>query len=251
MCLVAIAWKSHPRWRLLMAGNRDEFHERPTAPLAPWAAPRQGVLAGRDLRSGGSWMGIGPGGRAAVVTNVRDPLATASGPSRGHLIADYLAADADAAAFAEALAARAAAYPPFNLLLADADRCRYLGNHPAAAAELAPGVHGMSNGALDAPWPKTRRLTAALEAWVAGGDPSPDPLWAALADEHPATDADLPDTGVGLALERRLSPAFIRGAHYGTRASTLLAIDHAGHGWIRERRFGPDGRALGETGLES
>ena len=112
MCLVALAWKTHPRWRLLLAGNRDEFHERPTAPLAQWAAPAERVLAGRDLRSGGSWVGLGLDGRAAVVTNVRDPLVTASGRSRGHLIADYLSGSADAATYARELAAAGQSYRP-------------------------------------------------------------------------------------------------------------------------------------------
>lgn len=251
MCLVALSWLSHPRWRLLLAGNRDEFHERPTAPLQPWPAPHAGVLAGRDLRSGGSWVGIDRRGRAAVVTNVRDPLASASGPSRGRLIADYLAGSADAAAYAEVMRGKAAEYPPFNLLLADAERCQYLGNHPADCRALAPGIHGMSNGRLDAPWPKTRRLSERLADWQASGASAFDRLWDALADETLAADATLPDTGVGLELERRLSPAFIRGHDYGTRASTIVAIDHDGHGWIHERRFGPDGAPLGETRLET
>lgn len=251
MCLVAISWQSHPRWRLLLAGNRDEFHARPTVALHAWPPPHAGVLAGRDLRSGGSWVGIDRQGRAAVVTNVRDPLASTSGPSRGRLIADYLAGPVDAQAYAEAMHGCATEYPPFNLLLADAGRCQYLGNHPADARELAPGLHGLSNGRLDAPWPKTRRLLERLADWQASGAAGFEPLWEALADETLAADASLPDTGIDLDLERRLSPAFIRGHDYGTRASTLVAIDHAGHGWIHERRFGPDGVFLGETRLES
>lgn len=250
MCLVALAWKSHPRWRLVLAGNRDEFHARPTAPLASWPPPHANVLAGRDLRSGGSWMGIASHGRAAVVTNFRDPLASTSGPSRGQLIADYLCGDTGPASFAQSLAARAADYPPFNLVLADAEHCQYLGNHPSANRRLEPGIHGLSNGALDAPWPKTRQLTAELERWLSHADDGLEPLWNALANETVAADALLPDTGIGLALERRLSPAFIRGHDYGTRASTLLAIDHTGHGWIHERRYGPDGTPQGQTRLE-
>jgi uncharacterized protein with NRDE domain len=108
----------------------------------------------------------------------------------------------------------------------------------------------MSNGALDAPWPKTRRLVSVLGEWLGGADETLDPLWAALADERVASDAELPDTGVGLELERRLSAAFIRGRDYGTRASTILMVDHAGGGWIHERRFGPDGLFLGQTRLD-
>ena len=250
MCLVALAWKTHPRWRLLMAGNRDEFHARPAAPLQRWPSPYDNVIAGRDLRSGGSWMGVNLRGQAAVVTNVRDPSAAAGGPSRGELIASYLAGGQPATDYADTLASRASAFAPFNLLVADAESCSYLGNHPQARQDLAPGVHGMSNGALDAPWPKTRRLMGVLEDWLAAGNDGLEPLWAALADEQQAQDAQLPSTGVPLELERLLSSAFIRGTDYGTRASTIVAIGQYGGGFIHERRFGPDGVYLGEARME-
>lgn len=251
MCLLALAWKTHPRWQLVMAGNRDEFHARPTAPLAAWPAPDDGVLAGRDLRSGGSWAGLGAGGRMAVVTNVRDPQARQTGPSRGALVADYLRADTPAAAFAAALAVRAPALAPFNLLLADRDSCQFLGNHPQARQLLAPGVHGMSNGALDAPWPKTVRLKAALQVWIDHHDDDLAPLWQALADDTRADDSALPDTGIGLERERWLSSAFIRSPEYGTRASTIIALDAHGQGFIHERRFDADGSCSGQTRLST
>lgn len=250
MCLVALAWKTHPRWRLVVAGNRDELHARPTAPLAAWAdAP---VLAGRDLRSGGTWMGLGPAGRVAVVTNVRDGLAQPfDGPSRGALPVAFLGGADPATAHAAELADRAARYAPFNLVLADAGGCAYVGNHPGSGAHaIAPGVHGLSNGAFDAPWPKTRRLRDALREWALAGGDDPQPLWDALVDERIAADDTLPDTGVGLDLERRLSPAFIRQREYGTRASTLILVGHDGDARIHERRFGPEGVYEGETVLE-
>ncbi|MFI8717207.1 NRDE family protein [Stenotrophomonas sp. NPDC077464] len=249
MCLLALAWKVHPRWQLLMVGNRDEFHQRPTAALSAWPAPDHGVLAGRDLRSGGTWAGVGADGRMAVVTNVRDPLARQTGPSRGALVADYLRATTPAAHVADALAADAAAFAPFNLLLADRDSCQFLGNHPLRRQALGPGIHGMSNGPLDAPWPKTLALNAALQAWVDAGRDDLSPLWAALADETRADDSRLPDTGIGLERERWLSPAFIRSADYGTRASTVIALDAKGNGFIRERRFDPAGACIGDTAL--
>lgn len=234
-----------------MAGNRDEFHARPSAALERWAPPQGDVIAGRDLRSGGTWMGVDDKGRAAVITNVRDPTAASGGPSRGALVADYLAgAGASAAEQIDRLSPHAGDYAPFNLLLADADGCHYLGNRPFARQALSPGVHGMSNGALDAPWPKTRRLMTALEAWLAQDDPPLDALWAALADDWRPADADLPATGIALPLERHLSAAFIRGEDYGTRASTLVAIDHGGHGFIVERRFGPQGVFLGQSRVD-
>lgn len=251
MCLVALAWNVHPRWRLVVAGNRDELHARPTAALSRWTdAP---VLAGRDLRSGGTWMGLGPGGRAAVVTNVRNGLAQPfAGPSRGALPVAFLSGSDAAIAHAAALAARADHYAPFNLVMADANGCAYVGNHPGSGAHaIAPGVHGLSNGAFDAPWPKTLLLRSALRLWAQAGDHDPQPLWDALADERIAADDTLPDTGVGLELERRLSPAFIRQHEYGTRASTLLLVDHNGHARIHERRFGPNGVFEGETVLHN
>ncbi|KRG64106.1 hypothetical protein ABB26_09205 [Stenotrophomonas humi] len=250
MCLVTLAWNSHPRWRLAMAGNRDEFHARPTAPLQRWAEPQESVIAGRDLRSGGSWMGVNARGHAAVVTNVRDPTAATGGPSRGELIASYLGGALDATHYTRALANRAGEFAPFNLLVADAKTCTYLGNHPAGWQNLPPGIHGMSNGSLDAPWPKTLRLMRAMETWSTQETPTLDPLWRALADETRAADTALPHTGVPIELERRLSSAFIRGADYGTRASTVILIDHAGRGFIHERRFGPEGVFQGETRVE-
>ena len=248
MCVVAFAWSAHPRWRFVLAGNRDEFHGRPTAPLAPW--PDSRLLAGRDLQSGGTWVGIGPAGKVAVVTNVRDGLPPPhAGPSRGALPVAFLSGDLTAEACTAALEPTAAAYAPFHLVLADAGGCWHLGNHPPGRERLAPGVHGISNGRLDAPWPKTRRLARALADWLDADADDPGALWLALADERPADDDELPDTGVGLALERTLSPVFIRGPRYGTRASTLIVVDHAGRAVIHERRFGPAGTPEGETRL--
>jgi uncharacterized protein with NRDE domain len=251
MCLITFAWDAHPRWRLLLLGNRDEAHARPTAPLARWADAPQ-VMAGRDLQASGTWMGVSGDGRAGVVTNVRDPAANLKGASRGLLVADYLRASEPARRYAAMLQESGACYRPYNLLLFDARTAIYLGNHPNRRLEqVRPGVHGVSNADFNAPWPKTRTLKARLTEWLRESDGNDfAPLFAALADDAEWPDAVLPDTGVGIDLERRLSAAFIRGHRYGTRASTLIAIDRAGAGCIIERRFGPDGLALGETRLD-
>ena len=204
MCLVTLAWKCHPRWRLLMAGNRDEFHARPTAALHAWPDSPAAVIAGRDLRSGGSWMGINGNGHAAVVTNVRDPTAATGGPSRGELIAGYLEGNVGATAYTDALALRAAEFAPFNLLVADADHCAYLGNRPAAHRVLQPGIHGMSNGALDAPWPKTRRLMQVLDGWLESGEEALDVIWQALAGR--GTAGHRRSTGTGADALQRVHP---------------------------------------------
>ncbi|GAB3780398.1 NRDE family protein [Dyella agri] len=250
MCLIAFAWQTHPRWRLVLAGNRDEFHARPSAPLARWN--ELPIVGGRDLEAGGTWLGVTDAGRCCVVTNVRDPRDPQLGASRGLLATDYLAGTADATVHAQQLLAQAAGYRPFNLLTFDAKAAFYLGNRPEPRAQaVTPGVHGLSNADFNTPWPKTRTLMARLGAWIERGDADDfAPLFTALADERQAPDADLPDTGIGLERERWLSAAFIRGERYGTRASTVVAIAHDGHGVIVERGFGPEGRFLGESRLD-
>jgi uncharacterized protein with NRDE domain len=250
MCLIAFAWNVHPRWRLVLAGNRDEFHARPSAALARWSGAR--IIGGRDLQAGGTWLGVTDEGRCCVVTNVRDPRDPQRGASRGLLATDYLGGGVGALAHASALLAVAADYRPFNLLTFDAQAAFYLGNHPGPHAQaVTPGVHGLSNADFNTPWPKTRVLMEQLQRWIGAGDDADfAPLFAALADERRAPDAQLPDTGVGLERERWLSSAFIRGEQYGTRASTVVAIGHHGEGLIVERRFGPGGRFDGETTLK-
>lgn len=254
MCLIALAWRTHPRYRLVLAANRDEFHDRPTLPLEPWRDdPR--VVGGRDALHGGGWLAL-RGRRLAAVTNVRRPGDDA-GRTRGALVAEFVRS-AHAADASNPLAREALAYRPFNLLACDGETLTFAtnranGERGFAMRALAPGVHGVSNGALDAPWPKTAALMAKLEDWRASPAARSDaldlaPLFDALADQTIAPDDALPDTGVGAELERFLSPAFIRSARYGTRASTvaLIAEDHAR---IVERRFGPEGACLGETDL--
>lgn len=248
MCLLAFAWNAHPRWRLVLAGNRDEFHARPSASLARW--PDRAIVAGRDLEAGGTWLGVTPAGRCATVTNVRDPRASHAGRSRGLLVSDYLDGTPGAVAQADALWKDAAAYRPFNLLLFDARDAVFLGNHPEPhRAAITPGIHGLSNADLDTPWPKLVALRARLAAWIAGPAEDPRELLAALADERVAADADLPDTGIGRERERALSAAFVRGETYGTRASSVVAFAHDGSGMICERAFGPAGKPGPETTL--
>lgn len=252
MCLLAVAWKVHPRWSVVMAGNRDEAHERPTAALARWPGAA-GILAGQDLRSGGTWAGLSTSGRMAVVTNVRDPrISLPQAPSRGVLPVDFLSAQATAPDMAEQVLRRASGFAPFNLLVADPDEAYFVSNYPEPRRlALTPGVHGLSNGDLDEPWPKTRDLMRALSDWMNTGEEDLDRLWLALANDRTASDADLPDTGVGLERERLLSAAFIRNPVYGTRASTIIAIDQQGSGWISERRFDASGALTGETTLST
>lgn len=249
MCVVAFAVDAHPRWRLLLVGNRDEAHARPSAPLARWQGS-PGLLGGRDLEAGGTWLGVREPDRIAVVTNVRDPAAAHDGASRGLLVTDFLRGIDPVAQHAATLAVDAARYRPFNLLLFDRDGATFVSNHPSLRVQaITAGVHGLSNGELDAEWPKVRRACMALRDWIDAGHEDFTPLLDALADESLAPDAALPDTGVGIEMERRLSPLFVRGECYGTRATTLVAVARAGRGCIIERRFGPHGVPQGQTDL--
>lgn len=261
MCLIALAWRMHPRYRLILAANRDEFHARPTLALAEWQDAPQ-VVGGRDALHGGSWLAL-RGRRLAAVTNVRRPPEQ-EGRSRGGLVADFVRSDDGAVAAMQSLAGDAMRYRPFNLLVHDGAALAFASNRSDTATgpgfatrTLEPGIHGVSNGALDAPWPKTAMLMTRLGDWMASSaadlpaDSAPglEPLFAALADTTLATDDRLPDTGIGLERERFLSPAFIAHPGYGTRASTvvLIADDHAE---IVERRFGAGGSLLGESRMK-
>ena len=244
MCLIALAWKVDPRFNLVVAANRDEWRERPAKPLHWWEDhPR--ILAGRDLKAGGTWMGITQGGRFAAVTNFRDPSDKRSTAiSRGTLVADFLLANENAETFLFRLAARADLFNGFNLVLFDGERLMYFGSHEAVPRPVEPGVHGLSNHLLDEPWPKVVRARRAMQAALAEADPVPT-LFDLLADARGAEDYELPDTGVGLAWERRLAPPLITGADYGSRASTVATITAAGDVTFEERSLADDGSVAG------
>jgi uncharacterized protein with NRDE domain len=251
MCLAAFALNAHPRFPLVIAANRDEFFARPAAPMA-WWREQPDLLAGRDLGAGGSWFGLTRGGRLALLTNVREPGRNdPAAPSRGALVLDALFHDGDAPAFAAGLAP---GYNGFNLVTGDLRRntWHWISNRAAAPVALAPGLHALSNAALDTPWPKTLGLRAALADALERTDDAralAGQLLHALADATPAPDAALPDTGVGLARERLLSPRFIRipdperpgQAVYGTRCSTVLVREADGRTLAIERSVTAEG----------
>lgn len=252
MCLITFAWHPGSAQPLRLAANRDEFHARPSAPLAFWGEPH-GLLGGRDLEAGGTWLAANQQGRVAALTNVRDPrLGTpASAPSRGELVASALQSCDIETWLLEMASAAAERYAGFNLLVATTERLWHLhrGFEGITLTEVAKGVHGLSNATLNTPWPK---LTAVKHALAHSGPAT----WRcatqdALHNPRVAPDASLPDTGVGLTLERQLSAAFIIGEQYGTRATTWLTLGQQGEVAITEQRFGPLGRFDGETTLSS
>jgi uncharacterized protein with NRDE domain len=256
MCLLVVGWQAHPQYRVVVAANRDEFHARPTAPIAPWAGqPR--LLAGRDLQAGGTWLGLDADRRFGLVTNYRElarPRHTA--PSRGRLVPQFLAAPLSADHYLRSLEADAQGYAGFNLLLCDGERLMYASNRAEQfARELEPGLHGLSNHLLDTPWPKLQRVRGEVAAWIErarGGAAAPDMaadaewLMAVFADRRRAPAPHDPSSGLSPEWEQRLSSPFVLDADYGTRCTTVLLLGHDGRTWISERRYDPQGRATGQ-----
>jgi uncharacterized protein with NRDE domain len=248
MCLAVVALDAHPRYTLVVAANRDEFHARATAPAHWWD---EGWLAGRDLAGGGTWLGVTRAGRWALLTNIReparyDPLA----PSRGELVTRVLAAPGDAGRALAEVAGDGACHNGFNLLAGEDGGAYWGSNRERQTRALAAGIHGLSNDRLDTPWPKVVRTKAAVAAWCAAGGTDAaalERLFAILGARQPAADSELPHTGIPLARERALSSPFIVSGEYGTRSSTVLAIARDGEARFVERSFDPAGEPLGEV----
>ena len=247
MCLILIAHCADPRYRLVVAANRDEFFRRPTAPADYWSDAHH-VLGGRDLDKGGTWMGVATDGRWAAVTNFRD--GTTPGPgtrSRGELVASYLLDSLPPQSYVSSVRQIADDYHGFNLLVGSQDGLHYLSNKNNAPMMLAPGIYGLSNGLLDMPWPKVERGKLALRQALAAGAESDgliDTLLTALADRRIAAERALPRTGISKDWEQRLSAAFIGAPGYGTRASTVLLMEHDGQVHFREHSFGENGEMI-------
>jgi len=239
MCLLFIAIDARPRYPLVIAANRDEFYDRPTAPLGFWEdAPH--VLAGRDGVAGGTWLGITRNGRWAAVTNVREARAMTPERSRGHLVSDFLRGDEPAAHYAETVLRRGDDYAGFNLVVGDGPAAFHCSNRQPTVTRLRSGVYGLSNHLLDTPWPKLVRGKERFAQRVSGEGPlEEEALFGVLAHRERPPDDALPDTGVGLETERVLSSAFIAVEGYGTRSSTVLTLDRDGQVTMTERRFPP------------
>ncbi|HZT63789.1 MAG TPA: NRDE family protein [Burkholderiales bacterium] len=245
MCLIALAWRTHPSYRLVVAANRDEYFGRLSAPAGFWDDHR-GVLAGRDLEAGGTWLGITLDGRFAALTNYRNPADRRTGvPSRGALVSDFLTGKNGPAEYVKDVGRAAASYNGFSLLVGDKDALWFVSNRGGAPVRVAPGVHGLSNHLLDTPWPKVERARAKLAKQLE----EPFDTMAAfdlLGDTERAPNAELPSTGVSLELEERLSAIRILAAGgYGTRCSTVLCFTNDGRVEFHERSYREDGGTAG------
>ncbi|HMA66946.1 MAG TPA: NRDE family protein [Desulfosalsimonadaceae bacterium] len=242
MCLIAVAFHCHPDYPLILAANRDEFYQRPTAGLGFWSEVPS-ILGGRDLKSMGTWLAVSTTGRIGAVTNYRDPASLTrapQGPSRGLLIKNFLTCSKDAVEYLKGVQAEKHLYEGFNLLTGSSRRLYWYSNASDTMEELSPGIHGISNHLLNTPWPKVEKIKTAL-AGLLQTNPGllPEPFFASLSDQIKPADARLPDTGVGLEWERTLSPVFTTSSVYGTRSSSLIFIHRTGKVTFYERLFAP------------
>jgi len=241
MCLILLAYKYHPKYKLILLANRDEFYQRPSLSLDYWPdAPA--ILAGRDLQNNGTWLGITLTGRLAAVTNFRDPVNLRSGaPSRGLLVKNYLNGNQPPRDYLETISSKSERYNGFNLLVGDQNQMYYFSNYSPNIVKVNAGIHGLSNHLLNSAWPKVttgkRRLKKLLDQ---SSKVMPEDLFTLLTDCTTPDDSQLPNTGIGLAWERILAPLFIISPKYGTRCSSVILVNKSGQIQFNERTYSSD-----------
>ncbi len=238
MCLILLALQKHPFYKLIVAANRDEYYDRPSASPTFWnEAPA--VLAGRDLKGGGTWLGITRKGRIAAVTNYRDPASVKiNAPSRGLLVKEFLLSQENPVEYLRRIHREREKYNGFNIVLGQRDELFWYSNRCGEIPKLSPGVYGISNRLLDTPWAKIIKSKQRMNELLTNHqDTLPENLFQLLHDRTPASDDMLPDTGVGITWERLLSPIFIASPTYGTRSSTLIFIDRNDRVDFMDRAF--------------
>lgn len=239
MCLIVLSLNEHPEYPLIVAANRDEFYDRKTAPAAFWEDHPE-ILGGRDLVAYGTWLAMNRNGRVAMVTNYRDlSRQKKDAPSRGELVTDYLLSDLHPLAYMEEVARRGDEYNGFNLIVGNPRELYYYSNYGDGVTAVRPGLHGISNHLLNTPWPKVRKATQTIGGLIRNGVADPEPFLDALYDDTTAPDEELPDTGVGLDWERRLSSVFIKSKGYGSRCSTVIQVDRDNRVRFTERVYDP------------
>ncbi|MGD9055615.1 MAG: NRDE family protein [Desulfobacterales bacterium] len=238
MCLILFSYQTHPVFRLILAANRDEFYDRPTSALAYWS-DHPDVLAGRDLKGNGTWLGVSLSGRIAAITNYRDPAALIpNAPSRGILIRDYLVGNSSPQDYLDAVSKIGQRYNGFNLIAGDSGGLYYYSNRSSGVQQLGPGIYGISNHLIDTAWPKIQRGKALLTDQLNGCQKiNAEKILGILEDRWQPADAELPETGVGLEWEQILAPMFIISPEYGTRSSSVVLIQQSGEITFWERTF--------------
>ncbi|MDO9553580.1 NRDE family protein [Rhodonellum sp.] len=236
MCLIAFNWNNHPEYKMVLVANRDEFFERPSAPLQLWDS---GFYAGKDLRAGGTWMGIHPNGRFATLTNFRDLKNPRKDPTtRGNLVKDFLEGTLDPKEYLTMIQKEKDEYEGFNLVIGNHEKLYYLSNYADGIQEVEPGLHGLSNAFLNTPWEKVKIAKSGLLEKIEAQELDLENLIPTLHSRQMEPDHLLPDTGLSVREEKQLSAQFINvGDYYGTINSTVILWKHTGEVEMMERTF--------------
>lgn len=240
MCLIIFSWKNHPKYPLILAANRDEFYNRKTRPAQFWEE-KPGILAGKDLEAGGTWMGISKTGRIAMITNYRDlSNIRPDAPSRGKLVLNYLTSEEKSKEYLTPFEKPGNPFNGYNLIVGNPEELFYQSNYSEKGIEKIPtGVHGLSNALLNTPWPKLELGKKKLQNIIKADDIDPESLFTMMYNDHCFPDKELPDTGIGIEKEKMLSSMFIKSPNYGSRCSTVLLIDLHGNAIFVERTYNP------------
>lgn len=245
MCLVVFGWQTHPDYRLILAGNRDESHRRPTQD-AHWWPDDPSILAGRDLQAGGTWLGVSKSGRFATVTNFREgPRSQAGFESRGALVTDFVTGSQSPQDFESSISN--GQYAGFSLLVSDGNAMSYLSNRDDLESDLSPGVYGLSNASLDTPWPKVLRSRSGLESLLSSNTANETELMRLLSDRTPASVDQISNEDLPFETARAVTAPFIVAPEYGTRSTTTVLWGTDGVIEFCERRFDTSGKSTGES----
>lgn len=248
MCIVTFHFQQHPKYKLIVAANRDEFYERPAAPVHFWE-DQPNVLAGRDLEAKGTWLGMTKEGKFATLTNYRHPkyFNDKDKRTRGEIVTDFLTSSIHPKKYLQQLHEDRQQYSGFNTIVGNGDELYYYGNEQGKIIKIDPGTHSLSNQLLNTPWPKVQRAKTMLHDYVTTHETiDPNELFNQLRNDTIAPDEQLPDTGVGIELERQVSSIFIKTDGYGTRVSTVILITHDNEVQFIERTF-KEGTFVKET----
>ncbi len=237
MCLLLIAYKRHPNYKLIVAANRDEFHERPTVPAHFWTGDNS-LLAGKDLKENGTWMGITKSGRFASLTNYRDMSSIKiDAPTRGKLVTSFLLINTEPADYHKTLATKADQYNGYNLIFGNVDNLFYFSNISMVFKKLEDGTYGLSNHLLDTPWPKVIKAKQTFLEILKDEQPKEEEIFSLLYDSISFPDKELPKTGLSIEMERLVSPIFTVTEKYGTRSSTVILINNDNTVSFTEKSF--------------
>ncbi len=237
MCLIFLSFQNHPTYKLIVAGNRDEFYDRKTAPADFWS-DQPGILAGRDLEAGGTWLGMSKTGKVSMLTNYRDPQnINPKAPSRGQLVSDFLIDNQSPEGYLKQIESNGKTYNGFNLIVGNAEELWYYSNYKKGIEKISKGLYGISNHLLETPWPKVVQGKQKLEPILKQSEIDPEDLFKVLYDDEQAQDDRLPDTGLSPEHEKALSSMFIKMPNYGSRCSSVILIDKTNQVHFSERVY--------------